>query len=318
MMSKVSSPSQEAAFIKPACILVATDLTDIDYLLPHAIAQAKGCGAKLTFVHAIVPTTAYPMEAGCTPYPDPVATEQAVRVELAKLVSAVEHEGISCETSADPGFGADVICEKIKSTGATRLIMGSRGLGKWAQLVLGSVSSELLGSVSIPVFVVSPHAAVTTAHTRPQRILHPTSLNGDYKKSFAIAAGLADWYQAELTLLHVEDREVEKEVNPARTLAWNETAMRSLLPEGRAGGRPVHAQAVCGSVVTETLEAATKGNADWIVLGVDGGHGYLPLRNNTAYKVIAAATCCVLVVRHDSSRVEEKIVSEVPASAVMA
>lgn len=318
MISTIFSPSQEAAFIKPARILVATDLTDIDYLLPHAIAQAKACGANLTFIHAVVPVNAYPMQAGYAPYPEPAEIDQDVRAVLAKLAAAVEREGISCDTSADFGFGADVICEKIRSTGATRLIMGSRGNGKWGQLVLGSVSNELLGSVSIPIFVVGPHAAVTAAHARPQRILHPMSLNGDYKKSFAIAAGLADWYQAELTLLHVEDREVEKEINPARTLAWTETAMMSLLPTGMAGGHPVHAQAVCGSVVTETLEAATKANADWIVLGVEGGHGYLPFRNSTAYRVIAAATCCVLIVRHDSLRVEEKIVNEVPTSVARA
>jgi nucleotide-binding universal stress UspA family protein len=297
---------------------VATDLTDIDYLLPHAIAQAKACGANLTFIHAIVPLTAYPMEAGYSSCPEPAEMDQYVRAQLAKLAAAAEREGISCDTSADFGFGADAICEKIRSTGATRLIMGSRGCGKLGQLVLGSVSNELLGSVSIPIFVVGPHAGVTAAYTRPERILHPISLNGDYKKSFAIATGLADWYQAELTLLHVEDREVEKEINPARTLAWTETAMMSLLPTGTAGGHPVHVQAVCGSVVSETLEAATKANADWIVLGVEGGHGYLPFRNDIAYRVIAATTCGVLVVRHDSPRVEEKIVDDVPSSAVVA
>jgi nucleotide-binding universal stress UspA family protein len=317
MISTIFSSTQEAEFIKPARILVATDLTDTHYLLPHAIAQAKGCGAHLTFVHAVVPVTAYPMEAGYSAYPEPAEIDQFVRAELAKLAAAAEREGISCDTSFDFGFGADVICERIRSTGATRLIMGSRGLGTIGQLVLGSVSNELLGRVSIPIFVVGPHAAVAAAHTRPQRILHPVSLNGDYKKSFAIAVGLADWYQAELTLLHVEDRDVEKEINPARTLAWAETAMMSLLPTATAGSHPVHAQAVCGSLVSETLHAAITTNADWIVLGVEGGHGYIPFRNNTAYKVIAAATCCVLIVRHETLQVEEKKINEVPSSVVM-
>jgi nucleotide-binding universal stress UspA family protein len=317
MISTPFSPAQEAAFIKPARILVATDLTDTHYLLPHAIAQAKGCGANLTFIHAVVPMNAYPMEAGYSRYPEPTEIDQNVRAELAKLAAAAKREGISCDTSVDFGFGADVICQRIRSTGATRLIMGSHGHGKLGQLVLGSVSNELLGRVSIPIFVVGPHVAVTAAHARPQRILHPVSLSGDYKKSFAIAAGLAAWYQAELTLLHVEDRDVQQEIDPARTLAWAKAAMMSLVPTGKAGGHPVHTQAVCGSVVTETLEAAKKANADWIVLGVEGGHG-LPFRNNTAYNVVAAATCCVLVVRHDTPQVEEKIVNEVPSSVVMA
>ena len=316
MKSTTFSPSQEAAFIKPERILVATALSDIDYLLPHAIAQAKACGADLTFVHAIVPVNVYPTEAGYTTCPEPAEIDRTVRKEMAELAAAVKREGISCETSFDCGFAVDVIFEKIKTTGATRLIMGSRGRGKWDQVVLGSVSDELLGHVSIPIFVIGPHVAAA-AHARPQRILHPVSLKGDYKKSFAIAAGLTSWYQAELTLLHIEDRDVQQEVNPARTLAWAETAMRSLVPTGTAGGHPIHAQAICGDVVTETLQVATKANADWIVLGVEGGHGYVTFRNNIAYKIIAAATCGVLVVRHDILPVEEKIVNQMPSSVVM-
>ncbi len=318
MNSATFSPSQKAALIKPARILVATDLTDIDYLLPHAISQAKACGANLTFVHAVVPMNAYPMEAGYSPYPKPAELDQHVGAELARIMALVQHEGISCDTSVDFGFGADVICAKIKSTGATRLIMGSRGYGKLGQLILGSVSNELLGSVSIPIFVVGPHAKVTSAQARPQRILHPISLDGDYRKSFSIAAGLADWYQADLTLLHVEDPGVKKEMNPARTLAWAETAMLSLLSTATAGGHPVHAQAVCGSVVKQTLEAAGRSNTDWIVLGVESGHGYVPFRDNTAYKIVAGATCCVLIVPHDTSRVGATLVNKGPLPAVMA
>ena len=317
MISAIFNPSQEAAFIKPARILVATDLTDIDYLLPHAIAQAKGCGANLTFLHAILPVTAYPMEAGYSVFPAPSEIDLSVRVEMAKLAAAVRRQGICCDTSVEFGFGADAICEKIKSTGATRLIMGSRGHGKIGQLVMGSVSNELLGRVSVPIFVVGPHAAVTATSARPQRILHPISFNGDYKKSLAIAAGIAGWYGAELTLLHVEDRAVAEEINPARTLTWTENALIALLPHGTAGDHPVHAQAVCGSVVDETLRAAEKANADWIVLGVQGEHGYLTFRDTTAYKVVAASTCCALIIRHDSPRVKETIVHQVASSVVM-
>jgi hypothetical protein len=36
-----------SAFTAPGKIVVATDLTDTEYLLPHAIAQAKASGASL-------------------------------------------------------------------------------------------------------------------------------------------------------------------------------------------------------------------------------------------------------------------------------
>jgi nucleotide-binding universal stress UspA family protein len=318
MISTMFSPTREATFLKPAHILVATDLTDLQYLMPHAIAQAKGCGADLTFVHSIVPVNVYPTEAGYSTFPEPPDVDRNVRTVLARLNAAVKGEGISCNTFIEYGFAVDTICEKIKTIGATRLIMGSHGRGKWDQFVLGSVSNELLGSVSIPIFVVGPHVEVRAAHARPQRILHPVSFKGDYKQSFAIASGLAAWYQAELTLLHVEELDADKEKTSACTLAWAEAAMRSMFSTREEKRYPVQTRAVSGSVVKEILDSATKANADWIVLGVEGGHGYLPFRNNTAYKVIAGAKCGVLVVPHDVARTAEKTVYQMPSSVAVA
>jgi hypothetical protein len=46
------------ALIAPDQMLVATDLSDIDYLVPHVIAQAKASRAHVTLVRAM------PVEAG--------------------------------------------------------------------------------------------------------------------------------------------------------------------------------------------------------------------------------------------------------------
>jgi len=40
-------------FVVPEKILVATDLADTEYLIPHAVAQARACGSALTLVHVI-------------------------------------------------------------------------------------------------------------------------------------------------------------------------------------------------------------------------------------------------------------------------
>jgi hypothetical protein len=39
-------------FTAPDKIVVATDLTDLDYLIPYAIAQCEACGASLVISHA--------------------------------------------------------------------------------------------------------------------------------------------------------------------------------------------------------------------------------------------------------------------------
>jgi len=300
MHTTTLSQSQEASFVAPARILVATDLTDGDHLVPHAVAQAKTTGARVTLVHAVAPAEALPMEGGYVVRLDPTILDEAARLQLEKLARRIELEGVSCDISVEFGFAADVIREEAKSVHATRLIMGSHGRGKWGKLILGSVAEKLLGSISIPIFVVGPHA-LPTDHAVPQRILHPVSLIGDYRKSLDLALGLADSYKAELTLLHVLDRNVENN-NPARTLTWAENRLMSLIPATDVRGN-IHAQAVCGRLVEETLIAAEKTNADWIVLGVDG-NAHLPFKNSKAYEVIASANCCVLTLRHDPHPVE--------------
>ena len=52
----------EATFAAPCKIVVATDLTDTEYLLPHAIAQAKASNASLVLVHAVLPHESMPVE----------------------------------------------------------------------------------------------------------------------------------------------------------------------------------------------------------------------------------------------------------------
>jgi len=43
--------SNSRAFVAPDKILVATDLTDLDYLIPHAKAQCEASGASLVLCH---------------------------------------------------------------------------------------------------------------------------------------------------------------------------------------------------------------------------------------------------------------------------
>lgn len=55
---------QEVPFVAPGRILVATDLTDDDYLVPHAVAQARASNARVTLLHAILPARSISVEAG--------------------------------------------------------------------------------------------------------------------------------------------------------------------------------------------------------------------------------------------------------------
>jgi len=53
MKTYLQGHTPDEQFAKPGRIVLASDLTDLDFLLPHAIAQAKAYGATLTLAHAV-------------------------------------------------------------------------------------------------------------------------------------------------------------------------------------------------------------------------------------------------------------------------
>jgi len=298
--------------VAPKRILVATDLTDGECLIPHAVAQAKASGAEVTLIHAILPAETMPLDAGSIAYVDWEKAEREIAAVLFGLARRIEAEGIPCKTVISHGFAADIVEEEIKSSQANRLIMASHGRGKWGQFMMGSVANQLLGKINIPVFVVGPHSTRSPEHARPSRILHPVSLNGGYRHGVELAIELARSFGAELTLLHIPDRDVEASIHPGCTLTWAENLFATLVPEATpaASGIPIEVRVAFGNLVDEIRKEATRCHDNWIVLGVEEGFPFWPLKDSTAYKVIAVADCPVLAVRHDPFRHEQAAVQE--------
>ena len=166
MQYPVEACFQNRILAAPDHILVATDLTDADYLIPHVIAQAKASNARVTLFHAIRPTDSLPQEAGAIPFVDKAKIDRDARLSLLGMVHAVQPQGISCEISVRHGYPVDAISAEINRTGATRLIMATHGRGKLAQAAMGSVAKDLLSWVDIPIFAVGPsaHQSAQTCH----------------------------------------------------------------------------------------------------------------------------------------------------------
>jgi nucleotide-binding universal stress UspA family protein len=69
------------------------------------------------------------------------------------VVSEVDHEGVKVQTLAlQDRHPADALVEQ--SEGADMLVVGSRGLGGFAGLVVGSVSQQCLHHAKCPVVVI--------------------------------------------------------------------------------------------------------------------------------------------------------------------
>jgi len=125
-----------------------------------------------------------------------------------------------------------------------------------------------------------------------------------------LAIELARSFHAELTLLHVPDRDVETSIHPGCTLTWAENLFATLVPKDPDGEpRPaIEVRVAFGNVVDEIRKEAVRNDSDWIVLGVEEGFPFWPLKDSTAYKVISVADCPVLAVRHDPFRREHHTV----------
>jgi len=123
-----------------------------------AVAEAKLRGAPLRVVH----TWTFPyMAAG--PGLDPVldadviedvrrAAEKLVESELAELGSALS--GVDVERTVVEGAAAPALIKAAE--GADLLVVGSRGRGGFAGLLLGSVSQQCAHHAPCPLVIVPP------------------------------------------------------------------------------------------------------------------------------------------------------------------
>ena len=105
-------------FAAPGRIAVSTDLTDTEYLLPYAIAQAKASHASLVLIHAVLPHESAPIEAGAVPYYDPLRMDRDARLMLETLAREVRDQGIECAIAVRHGFVPDVVAEVVRNVGA--------------------------------------------------------------------------------------------------------------------------------------------------------------------------------------------------------
>ncbi len=296
MLNPIEETFETKTLAAPNMIVVATDLTDTEELLPHAIAQAKASNAALRFIYAIAPYETFVPEAGKVAYIDPAEMARDARMMLEQVANQVSAQGIPCTATVRLGEPADVVAEFVKETGAQRVIVRTHGRTGVKRLFLGSTAREILTRIDVPVCTIGPHCLPPSRegfHT----IMHPTALESDCSISGQLALDLAEYYRAELTMLYVvsPDTAIEPYLDPH--YAFEKLA--SILPsESENAQMKVHTLVVPGDTTKEILRAAEEIHADMIVLGVHPGlpHGALR-KEEHAYSVVTSALCPVLSFR---------------------
>lgn len=288
------------SIVHPRHILVATDLWDSNDLLPLAIAQAKAAGAHLTLAHAFTDPAILSISAeGLVPPDASMDAEEFAERHLAELVKRVHAKGVACDSVLRHGASViEVLRDEIQRTGAERVIMGTHGRGLIGRFMLGSVARSLLRTLEIPIFAIGPGVHSPQAFVTPKRILHPVSLHGCYRENVATVRRLAEFYNAELILMHAINPDSRQAANSKHDLDWAKRQLDASIENPSALTVNLRTHVSYGEVIDEIIENSSHLEIEWIVLGWNEKRRNPAFVESAAYRVMAQAHVPVFTLPH--------------------
>lgn len=232
--------------------------------------------------------------------------EVAAQAALEQSARELAHTGMDISRRMMRGRPASQIIENARDFAVDLIIVGNRGHGTIASMILGSVSAEVVDHAPCPVLVV-----------RRSRITR--AVLGHDGSPFARSAEsvLADWPIFEKVAIDVTSvaqlgppwasgLALSAYEPPAAVMAETMEAIigeRREIAERAAGnlrdaGRQVSACVVRGDAAAELIRVAERDEADLIVVGTHGRTGLARLvLGSVARNVMVHAPCSVLVVR---------------------
>lgn len=265
-------------------------LQDADHALKWAAEQAVLEGRTLTLVHAVEPLTGYEygVMAGAYLVPDDVtdALMQEGRDLLAEGSASVQERfpSLHVETALYRGRPSEVLLAHVAQ--AASLVVGSRGRGRVASTLLGSVSVTVARKATCPVVVVRPH------HPGKVRngVLVGTDCSENTRATLDYAYREASLRQLPLTVLfsvpgvaEIEDGRID--------LAEAIAGMGEIYPD-------VRVSTCLGSGVPDKWLISESDSMDLVVVGHHHATGFNDVIGNGSYaiSVVERASCPVAVV----------------------
>jgi nucleotide-binding universal stress UspA family protein len=253
-----------------------------------------------------------------TAIPGPWDRGAALAPELDAAITAYTHEtmgevverlgaaGRSVEGKVLRGRAASAIIDEARSDRADLVIVGSRGHGTIASLLLGSVSSEVVDHAPCPVLV-----ARTTSLSR---VVFATDESPSAQAAEGILAGWPIFDELPIDVVSVADVVHPWTTGIAPTLsrqvvdAYAADLRQAKVDHQRIAddasarlgdaGRTAEAEMRVGDAAAEVIAAADQRGADLIVLGSRGRTGVTRLLlGSVARNVLSGSGASVLVVR---------------------
>jgi nucleotide-binding universal stress UspA family protein len=303
---------------RPTSILVATDLSDTERLMPFALQQAQSTGAGLILLHVLATSESMAVDAVGMPYYDPAGAFESAAKVLQLWCAMARARNVSCDALVREGNAAQQVLSVARQVNADRLLLGTRSRSKMSKLLLGSVAEQVLRSANIPVITVGPEAHLPVDTANPTGVvLHATTLREASRPSAALACEIASALDTQLVLLHVLppcDEMVRKGLpTGADSLALRE--LRAIAEETGCGcSISIEPHVVHGNPAIEILAEAAYRHASLIVLGATQRNVFQNLtRDRTIYKVLAHARCPVLTLHEPKAEPEAVILARLAA-----
>ena len=273
-------------------VLFTTDFSPASLAaMPYAAAIVRAFGGKLHLGHI---EAAAPLAAGLAdPHLYEAAGKQAAE-NLAALRTSPVLQGLQPALVLAEGEFKNELQKIVSRDNIDLVVTGTRGRTGLRKMLLGSITEEICRDVTCPILTVGPGMTFDKAAAfKP--ILFPTNISDLSRKAVPYIAMLAREFGAQVTVLHV--------LAPHEGIDANHKSLPESIRAGMAFTYPELAaikaefMVAYGDTAETVMRVAREKNAGLIAMGIRNAFRPGVLRERTAYRIIAGATCPVLTVR---------------------
>lgn len=188
----------------PETILAITNLHDEEFLLLHAIAQARRSGAKVLLVHVLNGKNPAPEIEGKMHLVAKQSFPEFAQATLHRMAEYMRWSGVQCETRLLRGLPANEICVLAGARSVERILMVAENRADESSYAPRTLAEEIIAGVSVPVCTISRSLTHPWVGERPPGgITLAVSLHSDCTVPLAFACRLAQEHRTLLKVVHV-------------------------------------------------------------------------------------------------------------------
>lgn len=280
-------------------IAVATDFSPgATAAFAWALELAREHRSALVLVHALLP--APPSAPDLAPVPQGYYRElrDQARAKLEALMAEVRPAGLSPSIELVLGASGAGILATAQQRGADVIVLGPPVGSRWARLVAGSTTAEIVRAARLPVLTVP---AGDGSRARAARtVIVPTNFSADAMAAADAALRLlAPRSDGRLVLLHAVQASRDAARRALDAFAGEVRARAAVVARGMAAPAVrVDVQLAAGAAAPVVIEHAARIAADVIAMGTRGRSTLARLwLGSTAERVLGGAPCPVVTAR---------------------